>query len=141
MKWQKGTLDTKQEVGCAQHAMYKRVHGGACSGANQPVHGKRTTMRVPTPLLCPCLQVSTAPEHARPLSSPCCSDPLFTRESWVTHTHTTTHTHIIHASRESGRGGFTLFHSTYGVLTRVTTDQRAKPAKDRYPATAKPQRR
>jgi hypothetical protein len=33
------------EVGCAQHAMYKKVHDDAYSGANQPVYGKPKTMR------------------------------------------------------------------------------------------------
>lgn len=66
----------------------RQVHDGAYSGANQPVHGKTqdnaSTYPTITPLLCPCLQDTAAPEHA-----PTALPARISRVKSLGYTHTT----------------------------------------------------
>jgi hypothetical protein len=108
----------------------RKVHDGAYSGANQPVHGKRKTM-------CPCTLIPlyivhvcktpTAPEHAPTAIQPILK-VLRTLGSRTPHPHPL----LSHASLESGRGSLPFLHKIR-CANQMTTQQRTFPAKAPLP--------
>ena len=133
------------EVGCAQHAMYKKVHDDAYSGANQPVYGKPKTMRPCTYLplysdrVCKTALHLNTRARRRPLRVMLGPHHLLYKSlgSRTPQTHPLTS----YVPRwDSGRGDLPFPHDIR-CAEKVSTHQRTNPARHRYPATAKPQRR